>query len=51
MNRKLPEVNWLIKGHLRLAQRDLREPGREGAFLRAERAAVVWLGRLPPGLQ
>ena len=30
MNRKLPEVNWLIKGHLRLAQRDPREPGRRG---------------------
>lgn len=52
MNRKLPEVNWLIKRHLRVSQRgpEWTEEGR-GRSPSAERAAVVWLGRLPPGLQ
>lgn len=43
MNRKLPEVNWLIKGHLRVSQRDLREPGRDGGVPR-EPSGRRWSG-------
>lgn len=48
MNRKLPEVNWLIKRHLRVSQRgpEELEEGR-GRSPSAERAAVVCLGGCP----